>query len=67
MRAQKIKYIVEDGRCSGDTRDMSHGRAIEIAGPDSDREFWGVAECPIVTEIGAGAGLAGDREIEKEG
>ena len=61
---QVLDNLMQQRRCASDAGDVFHWRAVEIPDPDPHREFRRVAESPIVTEIGAGAGLASDGEVE---
>ena len=63
---QVLEEVVQNRGGAGDARNVLHGRAIEVADPDADRELGRVAESPIVPEVGAGAGLAGDGKVEAE-
>ena len=57
MLMQIIHHFKPDRRRAGDSADVAHRRAREIAGPHSDGEAVGVADAPVVAHVLAGPGL----------
>src|SRR5437764_12374937 len=67
LRMKMLEQVMQDRARTSDAGDLPHGRAIKIADPHANREFRRVTKGPIVTEIRAGARLAGHTEIKMQG
>src|SRR5213082_3269820 len=61
-----FEQIMENWAGACDAGYLFHRCTVEISYPNANRELRRIAQGPVVAEIGAGAGLAGDREIEAE-
>src|ERR1017187_7175382 len=57
---------MQQWRGAGDAGDVFHGGAIKVPDPDANGELGGIAESPIVSEVRAGASLAGDRKCKSK-
>src|SRR5437764_14176868 len=67
IRVEIIENRMEDRTRAGDAGYFAHRRAVEISGPDADREFRGETDGPIIAKIRARTGFACDGIIEPQG